>query len=431
MAEKRFLDLTGLQNYDAKIKTHIASADAEILAQSKAYFDDNADMFDAAGTAATKVQELANGQVKVNTDAISAINNERTGILKQAKDYADSKDEAIASAQAAADQAQSEVDAAEGRIIKNEEDIGIMKGQISALEAGTYDDTEVRNLIQGNTDNITSVSDRMTATEAGLGTLIGDDANKSARTIANEELAKQLVAEGAQDSLDTLTEIALWIQSHPGDAAAMNAAIKALESLVGTLPSGVTATTIVAYIQEVVTAENARAEGIEAGLEGRLSAIEGNIGSGDVDSRIATAKQEAINVASADASSKFDQALADAKSYADDKVSKIDLSGINTNEVAIASLNGRMDTAESDIDKIEVAIGEGGSVTLAIVDAKQAGISAQNSVGVLDASVTQLSTKVGTNESNISVHGGRLSELENKVGDGFIAITNEEINAMF
>ena len=56
-------------------------------------------------------------------------------------------------------------------------------------------------------------------------TLIGDDAFKSVRNIANEELANQLIPENAQESLDTLKEIAEWIQNHPYEASAMNAAI--------------------------------------------------------------------------------------------------------------------------------------------------------------------------------------------------------------
>jgi hypothetical protein len=43
----------------------------------------------AASDAQGKVDALANGQVKTNKEAIEAINNESTGILKQAKDYAD------------------------------------------------------------------------------------------------------------------------------------------------------------------------------------------------------------------------------------------------------------------------------------------------------------------------------------------------------
>ena len=68
------------------------------------------------------------------------------------------------------------------------------------------------------------------AIESKVTTLIGDDANKSVRNIANEELAAKLIPAGAKESLDTLQEIADWIQSHPDDAAAMNAAITALQT---------------------------------------------------------------------------------------------------------------------------------------------------------------------------------------------------------
>lgn len=64
-------------------------------------------------------------------------------------------------------------------------------------------------------------------------TLIGDDASKSVRTIANEELAAQLIPENAKESLDTLQEIAQWIQDHPDSATAMQTAIAALQDKVG------------------------------------------------------------------------------------------------------------------------------------------------------------------------------------------------------
>lgn len=69
------------------------------------------------------------------------------------------------------------------------------------------------------------------AAKADVDTLIGSDAGKSARTIANEELTKQLIPEDAQESLNTLTEIAAWIQEHPDDASAMNAAIAKLNEI--------------------------------------------------------------------------------------------------------------------------------------------------------------------------------------------------------
>ncbi len=73
----------------------------------------------------------------------------------------------------------------------------------------------------------------LTTLEGKVTTLIGSDADKSVRTIANEELAAQLIPEAAKESLDTLGEIAAWIQAHPDDASAMNSAIEALQTKVG------------------------------------------------------------------------------------------------------------------------------------------------------------------------------------------------------
>ena len=59
-------------------------------------------------------------------------------------------------------------------------------------------------------------------TDGKISAIVGDDTGKTIRQIANEELAAQLIPDEAADSLDTLQEIAAWIQAHPEDAAAMN-----------------------------------------------------------------------------------------------------------------------------------------------------------------------------------------------------------------
>ena len=73
MAVKKFLDLTGLTTYDEKIKALIDSKDQQTLESAKSYSDGLSDNYDPAGTAQTKVNELANGQVKTNTDNITAL----------------------------------------------------------------------------------------------------------------------------------------------------------------------------------------------------------------------------------------------------------------------------------------------------------------------------------------------------------------------
>lgn len=86
------------------------------------------------------------------------------------------------------------------------------------------------------------------AAKGAVDTLIGADTGKSARAIATEELAAQLIPANAQEALDTLTEIAAWIQAHPEDAAAINAAISALQAKVDTGD-----TTVSTYVTQYVT----------------------------------------------------------------------------------------------------------------------------------------------------------------------------------
>ena len=89
-----------------------------------------------------------------------------------------------------------------------------------------------------------SQNDLVYAAKAAVNTLIAADTGKSVRTIANEELAAQLIPANAQEALNTLTEIAAWIQSHPEDAAALNTAITALQAKVdteGTVSTAITA----------------------------------------------------------------------------------------------------------------------------------------------------------------------------------------------
>lgn len=111
-------------------------------------------------------------------------------------------------------------------------------------------------------------------------TLVGSDANKSVRAIAAEELAAQLIPQNAQEALDTLQEIAAWIQSHPGDAAAMNAKIQALEAVTALPAEGEdpAAGTIAAYAKDLVDDETTRAQAEEARIDALITAKKGQNG---------------------------------------------------------------------------------------------------------------------------------------------------------
>lgn len=135
--------------------------------------------------------------------------------------------------------------------LTNEKDATSLAGKIAKVTADlAAEATRAKAAEAANAANITKLDGRMTAAEGKITTLVGKDANKSVRTIANEELAAQLIPGDAKESLDTLGEIAAWIQQHPDDAAAMNKKITDLTTKVGAIPTegtGANSATVVAY----------------------------------------------------------------------------------------------------------------------------------------------------------------------------------------
>lgn len=146
-------------------------------------------------------------------------------------------------------------------------------------------------------------SDAKYADKSALNALVGSDNGKTVRAIAAEELAAQLIPENAQDALDTLAKIAAWIQEHPGDASAMNAAITALQNKVDTGDS-----TVSAYVNAAIAAlkigDYATAANLTA-LANRVATLENTItGLGALSGKdtvtendLSTALKEKVNAA--------------------------------------------------------------------------------------------------------------------------------------
>ena len=230
---------------------------------------------------AGKVQDALDEYIESNDDVIAAIKDGTSidsfkdvenaladkqasgdyATKTEAQGYANAKDEAIAAAQQAADDAQADVDTLAEKVGEVPADKTVVQMIEEAQDAATYDDTELAN--------------RVTENEGKLSTLIGDDTGKSARTIANEELAKQLIPENAAESLNELQEIAAWIQDHPDDASAMNAAIAALQAKVDTGDQTVTAY-VTAAIDALKIGDYAKAADLTA-LAARVTTAEGKI----------------------------------------------------------------------------------------------------------------------------------------------------------
>lgn len=344
--------------------------------------------YEKVGVAAELVSPVSE-KANANESAIEVINDETNGILAKAKAHTDNEVAAdrerlnaleakFTGNDSVADQIAAAVAVEKERAEGAESDLA---ARIKIVE-DDYLKAADKEELQGNID---VVNDK-------VATLIGNDTNKSVRTIANEELAKQLIAEGAAESLDTLQEIAQWIQDHPGDASAMNQAIANLEALVGELPEGITATTVVGMIQELVAAEQSRAQGVEAGHETRIKALEdANAEGGAVANAIAEAKQAGIDAATAvetlkntevkanteaitkevsdrevaittvkqeaaaDATTKADKALADAKTHVAEEIAKLDSSVTVSSDKHVLTSVTEVDGKLTDKTEVELA----------------------------------------------------------------------------
>ena len=180
-----------------------------------------------------KNEAIAAAEEKDTALKTTILGTGHTGTVKDAAAAAKAADDKAVAAQTAVDTLSNKVGTiadgktAAGLIGENATAISGINSKIGAVtegktvvemiddakKAATYNDTEVRNLI--------------TANKTAIDTLIGgaaDDKNKSARTMAQEEVAK--IVDNAPGSFDTLKEIASWISDHDADVITMNNSIK-------------------------------------------------------------------------------------------------------------------------------------------------------------------------------------------------------------
>lgn len=174
-----------------------------------------------AGTdAATAVSTLENGKVKANTEAIAAINNAETGILKQAKNYADGKDTAIAAAKKAGDDAATAVtDLKNGQVKTNADAITAINNKIGTIPDGKTVAEAIEKAKTDATYDDTALAGRVTVIEGDY--LKGADKTEVKNEIKTERdrLDAFLNAADVGDAaVDTLKEIQNYISTH-GTAA--------------------------------------------------------------------------------------------------------------------------------------------------------------------------------------------------------------------
>lgn len=390
---KKYLDQTGLSKYDEKIKKVISDGDAASLQSAKDYADGLADNYDAAGVAETKVQELANGAVKSNTDAITTLNGDASTVGSVAKAVADAK----ALVDADVNSIEEDIGEVDGLSTTNKTVVGAINEVLAAVGTGG---TAAVVTVEKSTDGLTYTIKQGEAT-VGTIDIPKDMVVTSGEVVTNPEgqdegtyikLTLANVADPLYINVGNLVDI---YKAKEGASQVQVAIDSATREISATIVAGSIGATELSA-NAVTTEKIADANVTKAKLS---TEVQASLGKADVSVSQTVFDAEVERAIAAEA-----KALEDAKDYADSKVAGVDLTGIATNA--------------ADIDKLEASLAEGGATANAIADAKKAGTDAS-------AAVTALQNGA------VATNANAISALEEKVGEGFAPITTTEIEALF
>ena len=311
---------------------------------------------DDAAKAAAAEKTRAEGKEGELKTAIDAINNAETGILKQAKNYADGKDAAIEAAKSAADAAQAAV--------------ATEKGRAEGIEA------ELRTDLGNKTDEAAAEGSAFARIAQVKADLVAEAARADVAEKANAAAAK-----AAQDDVD------------------------ALEAKVGEVPADKTVVQMIAEAQTNATYDDTALKNRVATIEGDYlkaadkTALQGNI---DTVSGVANAAKNKIDafMLAADVKEGAVDTLKEIQDYitSDGTAAQKMTQDIAANAQAIKDEADRAKAAEkANADDIVILKGADtveGSVAKAVKDAK-------------DAVMTEVNKKVAQSDYN-----AKVAELE-------------------
>lgn len=373
MAAIKYLDLTGLQMYDAKIKTFISTGDAKALKNFT--YDEATRTLKFYKAETVTAETVADFTMTLPADVdVSNFIEKMTGATEGHVVVANAdgtvKDGGVAladlatkseveAAQKAGDDAQSEVDALEELVADMYTNEQIDKAISDAQTAATYDDTDVKAGIKENKEAIELLN--------GASTTEGSVDYKIAQAVA-------AIMENPDDTMNSINELVTWINDHAEDAlelsnkvSANEGAIADLEALVG--EEGV-AKQIEDAIAEALTIEGADKYALASDLVdaiARVATLEGK-------AHTHTFDEEVLNGITSEKVSAWDASEQNAKDYAD---------GLAVNYDAAGSANAAETNAKTYADGLNTAMNT------------------------------------------------RVESLEGLVGEGMVAISEAEINGMF
>lgn len=421
---------TTVVGYIGEVKTALS---AEIDADVKVVADDLAGYKTTNDAALAGVKATAEAAV---TDAKLATALEPYATKTEAQGYADAKDEAIAAAKKAGDDAQADVNAL-GELV------GTLPEDTTAETIVAYIDAKTADI--ASSEAMTQLTNRVVAAEEAIDAIEADyvkaadianfETKENVKAVADDlaayketnDAAVALKADqteldktdetvaalkarveafldntgAATEAIDTLQELITYIETHDDvEMADLVADIQALENktVLGTDAEGNEYATVKAYVEAAVRAEADRATDAENALDERLDAVEAKFeGDNSVDNKIAVA-------------------LASAQQYTDDEITELVTNGaVKVNTDAIAAINnettGILAEAKGYADGLNTAMDTR-------VDALEATV---NGTGEGEAHVKGLTEKVTDNTAAIvainNAESGILAQAKQHTND--------------
>lgn len=336
MAEiKKYFDATALSALVAQIKAE----DAKVKEYVDKHIEDAGKTYDVAGSAATAesnakayTDELANGQVKTNKEAIATLNGDANTVGSVAKQIAEAK--ALIDA---------DVEAVDAKAVKNAEDIAAINHAETGIlkQSKDYTDSEVAK-VQSEVD----------ALETYVGT-IPDGATATNVIAYVQEKTSGIATEGA------MTELGNRVTTVEGDVATIK----------GDYLKGTDKTELNGLIETAqATADGAQsyAEGVAGDLAEAVEALEG--ADADQIERIAALEGTIVGLSGAmhfegvietdpttitEGYEQGDVVIHGNKEYVWNNGAFVEFGDASVNAEAITALTGRVTTAEGKISTLE------------------------------------------------------------------------------
>lgn len=444
---KKFLGTAGVQQLITNTRGEISAAEEAAKKYAKEYSDGLAENYDAAGTAATKVNELANGQVKTNTEHIGTLDNLETTAKGDLVNAINEVRNAVSAGGTAAAITMTEKTSelgegvAKAYVLKQGEntvgtinipkDMVVQSGEVvvnpEGQDAGTYIKLTLANatndIIYVNVGTLVDIY-KAKANAAQVQLAIDSSTREISATIVAGSITSTELADNAvvtakmADGNVTKTKLSTEVQASLDKADAaytqeqVDKLVEDVEDQVYNLtkdviePMGVDVEALKTSLATGGATANAIADAKKAGTDASAHADELNNAMNTRVEALEAIDHDHTNKTQLDSYDKTQTELlaaakAEAEAYADSKVAGVDLSGIATNA--------------ADIDKLEESLAEGGATATAIAKAQEDATNAMSFA-------TSLST---------GVVNPLREDVNALMSVNYVEITADEVDAMF